>query len=631
MAFELAIELGTSVVQLKPGTSATLNVGVTNTGSLVQHYQAEFLGLPGPGMAGPPNEPLKLLPKESGRIPLTVTLPADSPVAAGQYPIGVLVRSTVAATVSRTAELTLDVGSVSGFTVTAYPEVVEGRGSGSFTLTARNTGNTPAQLSFDIRDEQGVAKVRLQPATLPVPPLGQAAASVNVRLPGRLTGAEKQAQVKITATDARDPSHPISTSVRMVIRPLLSQALVNVLVGLLTVAAGAVALLVVVPMVIPPTPAAPSPAPTASLPTAVETTSEGKDPPEPPTITLSPAEPVVGDKVTFTANTGDDVEHSWDLINPDGLSLLTGPAREPSFSFVMPAEGPHLVKLEISRKDGSGSAATKHPFTVGPKPPALVRRDSSRSLKAQKTDVEDLRCPSGMAPIVGGMSDGSDQPGVPYLRASRPEGKDKWRVSGRSQADRKATYFATCVQPLPGLRTVSYREPSPTAGLRMLTVGCPTGTVLLGGGVSGGTSQSQVGLVQELGPATTDNGQTWRSWAATVSTNDPTRATVYAVCATEPPGYEVIAQTSFVAAGNQVVDATATCSSGDLLAGGAALGSTARAPINGYPATSSYLWLRSSQPVGEPGSPGQGWRALGDTYSDFGDEVVTVAICATLE
>lgn len=79
MAFELAIELGTSVLSLKPGSSATLDAGITNTGTLVQHYQVELLGLPGPGMTGRPNEPLKLLPKESGRVPVTVTLPADSP------------------------------------------------------------------------------------------------------------------------------------------------------------------------------------------------------------------------------------------------------------------------------------------------------------------------------------------------------------------------------------------------------------------------------------------------------------------------------------------------------------------------------------------------------------------------
>ncbi|MCW5952420.1 MAG: hypothetical protein KIT69_09205, partial [Propionibacteriaceae bacterium] len=259
MAFELAIELGAAVLRLKPGTSATLDVGITNTGSLVQHYQVELLGLPGAGMVGPPNEPLKLLPKESGRVPVTVTLPADSPVPAGQYRIGVLVRSPFAANVSRTAELVLDVGSVAGFTLTAYPEVVEGRGSGNFTLTARNTGNTPAQLSFVIRDEQGVARVRLQPQVLGVPPLGEATAAVNVRLPGRLTGAEKQAQVKIAATDVRDPAHPVNTSVRMVIRPLLSQALVNILVGLLTVAAAAVAILIVGPMIMPATPATPAP------------------------------------------------------------------------------------------------------------------------------------------------------------------------------------------------------------------------------------------------------------------------------------------------------------------------------------------------------------------------------------
>lgn len=636
MAFELAIELGTSVLRLKPGTSATLDVGITNTGTLVQHYQVELLGLPGAGMVGPPNEPLKLLPKESGRVPVTVALPADSPVPAGQYRIGVLVRSPFAASVSRTAELLLDVGSVAGFTLTAYPEVVEGRGSGDFTLTARNTGNTPAQLSFVVQDEQGVAKVRLHPEVLGVPPLGQAVTAVNVRLPGRLTGTEKQAQIKIAATDVRDPAHPVTTSVRMVIQPRLSQALVNILVGLLTVAAAAVAILIVGPMLISLIPAAPSPAPSAPatpspLPSVVETTSEGEAPPEPPAITVDPAAPVVGQKVNFSTAPVDEVSYAWDLINPDGLSLLSSPAPGPSFSFVVTQEGRHVATLTITRKDGSGWASTEHPFDVGPKPAAVVRQESARSLKADSTDVFDLACPSGMVPIVGAVSDDTDLAGTPYLRASRAEGKDKWRLSGRSQLDRNVTYATTCIQPLPGLKPVSFREPSAMAGRRMLTVACPSGTVLLGGGVSGGTNQSQRAQVNELGPATTDNGLTWRSWVSVIETDEPTRATVYAVCATEPPGYQVIAQDSFISAGNQVVDAAASCPSGDLLGGGVALKSTATAPMNGYPSTGSYLWLRTSRPVGELGTAGQAWTTRSDTYSDFGEDVVTVAICAALE
>lgn len=633
MAFELAVELGASVLRLKPGASATLDVSITNTGALVQHYQVELLGLPGADMVGPPGEPLKLLPKESGRIPVVIFLPADSPVPAGQYRIGVLVRSPFAANVSRTAELVLDVGSVAGFTLTAYPEVVEGRGSGNFTLTARNTGNTPAQLSFDIRDEQGVAKVRLIPSTLPLPPLGSATAAVNVRLPGRLTGAEKQAQIKIAATDVRDPAHPVNTVVRMVIRPLLPAALVNILVGLLTVAAAAVAILIVLPMVLP-TPAVPEPSGTPTpLPSVVETTSQGEDPPQPPEISLDPAQPVVGQKVTFTASTTeDDVSYHWELVNPDGLSLLTAPATQPSFSFTLTEEGKHLVSLTVARPDDPDSTATTPLlFEVGPKPPAVVRQESVRSLKANKTDVLDLACPSGMVPIVGGVSDESDQSGTPYLRASRAEGSSTWRLSSRSQLDRNVGYVTTCIQPLPGLRTVSFRESDAMAGQRMLTVACPSGTVLLGGGVSGGTNQSQIALVNELGPASTDGGQTWRSWASVISTNDATRATVYAVCAAEPPGYTVIAQDSFVQAGSQVIDTTANCPSGDLLGGGITLKSTATSPVNGFPSTNSFLALRTSRPTGQPGAAGQAWSARADTYSDFGDDVVTVAICATLE
>ena len=74
----------------------------------------------------------------------------------------------------------------------------------------------------------------------------------------------------------------------------------------------------------------------------------------------------------------------------------------------------------------------------------------------------------------------------------------------------------------------------------------------------------------------------------------------------------------------------ATAGAGDVLAGGVALKSTALSPMNGFPSTGSFLALRTSRPVGEPGSAGQGWTTRADTFSEFGEDVVTVVICATL-
>lgn len=628
MAFQLAIELSKSLLRLQPGASDTVEVGITNISSLVQHYQVQFLGLPGPDMTGPPAEPLKLLPKESGRIPVTITLPANSPVHAGQYRVGVLVRSPFQPEVSRTAELTIDVASVAGVTLTAYPEVVEGRGSGRFTLTVHNTGNTPTEVGLAVQDEQGSARVTLQPPTLSIGPLGSGSGLATVKLPGRLTGAEKQVQLRLTATDPRKPGQPATASARMVVKPWLSQAAVNILGGLLTVAAAAVAFLIVGPMIIPPPVPIPSPSP---LPTAIETTAEGEDPPDPPTVRIEPEQPVVGQKVTFFGEAEDDVSFAWDLVNPDGISVLEGAATGPSFSFTLTQEGGHLVTLTITRTDGTGSATTTTPFEVGPRPPAVVRIEEGRALAANTTDVLDLECPAGYVPVVGGVADDSNLQGVPYLRASRPEGEREWRLSGRSQSARQATYVTTCIAPLEGQRRAQFREPTAIAGRRLLTVSCPSGTALLGGGISGGTQRDQIALVNELGPSTLDGGATWTAWSGVVETNDPTNATVYAICAPPPAGYFVRAVTTSAVGGEEVLQATSTCEAGqDVLSGGVALLSTAQSPVNGFPATSSFLRIRTSRPVGEVGQPGQGWTSTVDSFTDFGDDVVTVVICAAL-
>ena len=159
MAFQLAVEAKPTSLSIRPGGTVTFGVTIHNISSIVQHYTVRLLGLPAEGMAVIPTEPTKLRPREAGDVQITLALPETSAVRAGTYRVGVQVVSVVDAAVARTTELSLAVQPVAGIELSVYPEVVEGAGDGSFTITARNTGNSPAALSMDVRDEQGIARI----------------------------------------------------------------------------------------------------------------------------------------------------------------------------------------------------------------------------------------------------------------------------------------------------------------------------------------------------------------------------------------------------------------------------------------------------------------------------------------
>jgi len=624
MAFLLALDLSASVLRLKPGATEAVTVTITNTSSVVQHYLVELRGLPGPDMATVPTEPVRLLPLESAAVKVTIALARDLPVPAGQYRVGLRAYSPYQADVSRTAELTLEVAPVAGLSINPYPEVVEGRGGGGFTVKAQNTGNSPGTVSLDVRDDQGVARILVQPATLSLPAQSAAEARVTVKLPVALTGAEKQFQIKITATDSRELARPVTATVRMVSRPLLTAAALKVLAGLVVVGAA----LLLLPLVVPqPTPAVTSsPTPTKSEPTP-DTTTTGPAAPVEPVIVMTPENPRVDGILTFTA-TGVEpgAGHKWELSNMGGVDLPGG--SQEAFSPTISEAGQYRTKLTVTTPGGSASSTME--FVVGVKLPPVYVQTVVATYGDGNGKAETLHCEDGHVPVSGGVRAVDGPTDEPFFRASRPADDGiGWLVSAGGASGRTVEFTAVCIIPPAGMAATPQRtrEPAATAGRRALTAVCPAGQVVLGGGVSIGTANiKQKGWTLESTPGQAGTGQ-WVAWTAVVETADPTRASAFAFCSPPPPGYNAdFRPTAVGASGTQ--DFPLACS-GQTLSGG--VGTEPGVLFGNLTTTGIATFIQTSAPrLGTDGLTAAGWDVRVGFNSEFGDIVYPVSICADL-
>ena len=129
---------------------------------------------------------------------------------------------------------------------------------------------------------------------------------------------------------------------------------------------------------------------------------------------------------------------------------------------------------------------------------------------------------------------------------------------------------AVCAPGPAGYRVVrSDRTVAAHAFLRS-SVPCPTGTVVLGGGSSvvGEGSADFATSVQESAPGTI-NGGTQSVWLTALRNNDvkPHTVGLFALCATNPAGYQVVSKVITVAAGG-FLRTTVTCPAGKVVAGG---------------------------------------------------------------
>lgn len=631
MSFPLTLDLSATAVTLKPGATASVVVTVRNVSPIVQHYEALVVGLPSDDLWSRDVDTVKLRPGEGGSITVTLALPATTQLLGGSYVLGVLVRSPYQPReVSRAEELTMVVEAVAGVTLSAFPEIVQGKDEGHVSVSVANTGNTPVTLDLVAVDDQGKADFTINPPVMALAAGSTQPAQVTIRSRGPFSGPERRSAVTVRALAGGTPRG--EAKVTFVQQPRVAAAVLRGLGVVLAVAVIAASIIVGgvygksnQATTAPPT-AASAP---ATQPTSVTTSAAGAKPPAAPKIKLDPAQPVVAEQVTIAAQVTKGVTaFAWTTTKPDGTS---GPSStEAQFTPSLDPAGAWKVKLTITGVDQTSSSSAELAFTVKEKPPNVEVVSQSIEVKSDKLTTTTVSCPEGKFAVGGGAYATQDAAQVLLFEGSMPiEGGKGWSVALLSTGDDlTVTGYATCIADI-GLQLVTTPEEEASDTRRPGTATCPSGTVAVGGG-GGFAPVDDTGsraFLDESAPVPDADG-TYTSWSVLAESTTPRILQTAVWCAPQPAGYSVQVNPLAAATGTGGVEPTATCATGQALSGGIAFVQGAGA-VQVDPTRS--IILRSSAPLtAQAGQTGEGWVGSATFTVALDQAIGAYVVCAQL-
>jgi hypothetical protein len=327
----LRVNVAPEQAEASPGDNLQFDVTVRNASDIVEHYGVEMLGLPDGATVRAEPEVAKLRPTESATLTVRITLPVQPPPPAGTYVVGALVRSPYRHDVSRCVEVPIQLASVEQITLRTTPEVVNGGGSGQFTVEVANGGNAPVRLYLTATDPERRVSAAFQPNYLDLPPGAAARALLAVSAPVPWN-KEKQRQLTITAQPDMPGAVPVTGTASFIQQPRFAPKLLK----FAGIAAGVVVLAaaIAVPALIAkkndkpdPTAAVQTP-PTAAATTAAQQQQASAAPPTAASAPASAAAPPASSaaqtsapptSAAATANNGGGVREV-DLTKPqDGV------------------------------------------------------------------------------------------------------------------------------------------------------------------------------------------------------------------------------------------------------------------------------------------------------------------------
>jgi hypothetical protein len=175
-----SITLVTPSIALEPGTQASVEVRLRNTGAVVDEFTLDVLGDTAAwATVDPPS--LSLFPDTEGSVRIVFRPPRLSTTPAGQLVFGLRARSREDPAGSAVEEGTVDVGAFVDPSAELVPRSSRGSGGTTHEVAVDNRGN--ARLSAEIAgaDADRLVRFDIKPPGLVVEPGGAAFAKVKVR------------------------------------------------------------------------------------------------------------------------------------------------------------------------------------------------------------------------------------------------------------------------------------------------------------------------------------------------------------------------------------------------------------------------------------------------------------------
>ncbi len=188
-------------VTVDPGSQASVEIRVKNTGTVVDQFALEVLGdATAWAAADPPT--LSLFPGAEGTARITFRPPRSSNVPAGPLPFGVRVQSHEDAAGSVVEEGTVQVGAFQEPSGELIPRTSRGSRAGRHELALDNRGNVPLAASFEGVDVDKLVGFEIDPPSMSVAPGAAGFAKLRVRAKStfwRGTPRSHPFQVRVTA------------------------------------------------------------------------------------------------------------------------------------------------------------------------------------------------------------------------------------------------------------------------------------------------------------------------------------------------------------------------------------------------------------------------------------------------
>lgn len=222
------VDVTPSRVTATSGVASELLVTVTNTSDVIGGYRVRALGVDPSWVRVEDPEP-RLFPGESTTTRLSLRLPENS--AAGDRPVAIQVTDLQDPSAVVVQEAVLEVPAAPRTSIELEPPTLTAGGTGTFTATVRNEGNTTQLLQMVAVDPEAKTRFTFDPTELRLAPGTQAAVGLVAKARRPLLGDAALRPFTVSATaPVPDPLQPPPTvSAMFVQKPLFSRGLVGLL------------------------------------------------------------------------------------------------------------------------------------------------------------------------------------------------------------------------------------------------------------------------------------------------------------------------------------------------------------------------------------------------------------------
>lgn len=209
MSANIGLSLSSTKLEVAPGESVEVTVTIRNQSQIIDHFGIRIQGLD-PTWWTLSTPSVSLFPGDQGEVKLTIRPPKEAETKAGSYPFEVRAVSEASPEEMTAAEAYLILRGFLVWDVEMSPTKVVGK-SGTYRLTASNSGNTDITLIFEGKDPEEALSYTFSHDKVTVPAGESAWTTLKVRPNKGEKGKLYSFQVLVRPAEAKMPSREVKT------------------------------------------------------------------------------------------------------------------------------------------------------------------------------------------------------------------------------------------------------------------------------------------------------------------------------------------------------------------------------------------------------------------------------------